>query len=44
MPVWGSEFKARAMTRAGDSPRTAEWSARNRIVSLLKYLETIQQP
>ncbi len=44
MPVWGKEFKARAMTRPGDSLRTAEWSANNRIVSLLKYLETIQQP
>ena len=44
MPVWGSEFKARAMTQPGDSSRTAEWSSRNRIVSLLKYLETIQQP
>ncbi len=44
MPVWGQEFKARAMTRPGDSRRTAEWSANNRIVSLLKYLESIQQP
>lgn len=44
MPVWGSEFKARAMTMPGDSPRTAAWASRNRIVSLLKYLETIQQP
>jgi mono/diheme cytochrome c family protein len=44
MPVWGQEFKARAMTMPGDSATTAEWSARNRIVSLLKYLETIQQP
>ncbi len=44
MPVWGHEFKARAMNQPGDSPRTAEWSARNRIVSLLQYLETIQQP
>ncbi len=44
MPVWGQEFKARAMTEPGDSPRTAEWSARQRIASLLKYLETIQQP
>ena len=44
MPVWGKEFKARAMTLPGDSATTAEWSARNRIVSLLKYLETIQQP
>ena len=44
MPVWGNEFKARAMTQPGDSARTAEWSARNRIVSLLKYLETIQRP
>jgi mono/diheme cytochrome c family protein len=44
MPVWGNEFRARAMTQLCDSPRTAEWSAHNRIVSLLKYLETIQQP
>ncbi len=44
MPVWGNEFKARAMTKPGDSATTAEWSARNRIVSLLKYLETIQRP
>lgn len=44
MPVWGSEFKARAMGQPGDSSITAEWSARNRIVSLLKYLETIQVP
>ena len=36
--------EARAMTEPGDSPRTAEWSARQRIASLLKYLETIQQP
>jgi mono/diheme cytochrome c family protein len=44
MPVWGSEFKARAMTRPDHSANTAEWSARNRIVSLLRYLETIQVP
>ncbi|MCO4089815.1 MAG: c-type cytochrome [Limnohabitans sp.] len=44
MPVWGQEFKARAMTQTGDSPTTAEWSARNRIVSLIRYLETIQVP
>jgi hypothetical protein len=44
MPVWGNVFKARAMTQPSDSPRTAECSASNRIVSLLKYLETIQQP
>lgn len=44
MPVWGNEFKARAMTRPGDSATTAEWSARNRIVSLLRFLETIQVP
>lgn len=32
------------MTVPGDSATTAEWSAGNRIVSLLKYLETIKQP
>lgn len=42
MPVWGQEFKKRAMGQAGDSSVTAEWSARNRIISLLKYLEDIQ--
>jgi mono/diheme cytochrome c family protein len=44
MPVWGNEFKSRAMAMPGDSATTAEWSARNRIVSLLKYLETVQVP
>ena len=39
-----AKLKVRAMTQAGDSPRTAEWSARNRIVSLLMYLETVQVP
>jgi mono/diheme cytochrome c family protein len=42
MPVWGQEFKKRAMGQPGDSSVTAEWSARNRIISLLKYLEDIQ--
>ena len=42
MPVWGQEFKKRAMGQPGDSSITAEWSARNRIISLLKYLEDIQ--
>ena len=42
MPVWGQVFKKRAMTRPGDSARTAEWSAQDRIISLLKYLEDIQ--
>jgi mono/diheme cytochrome c family protein len=42
MPVWGQEFKKRAMGQPKDSERTAEWSARNRIISLLKYLEDIQ--
>ena len=42
MPVWDQEFKKRAMTRPGDSARTAEWSAQDRILSLLKYLEDIQ--
>ncbi|MGV0958882.1 MAG: c-type cytochrome [Limnohabitans sp.] len=42
MPVWGQEFKKRAMTQRGDSARTAELSARDRIISLLKYLQDIQ--
>ncbi len=42
MPVWGQEFKKRAMGQPGDSSITAEWSARNRIISLLKYLEALQ--
>ena len=44
MPVWGQKFKEQAMTLPGDSPRTAEWVARNRVVSLLQYLQTIQAP
>lgn len=42
MPVWGQVFKQRAMTRPGDSARTAEWSAQDRIMSLLMYLKAIQ--
>ena len=42
MPVWGQEFKKRAMGQPKDSERTAEWSARLRIISLLKYLEDMQ--
>jgi mono/diheme cytochrome c family protein len=44
MPVWGQTFKDRAMDQPGDSARTAERSARDRIISLLKYLASIQQP
>jgi mono/diheme cytochrome c family protein len=44
MPVWGQVFKQRAMMRPGDSARTAEWSAQDRIQSLLMYLKTLQTP
>lgn len=44
MPVWGQTFKSRAMTRPGDSASIAEESAGLRIASLLKYLQSIQQP
>ena len=44
MPVWGNVFKQRAIAQLGDSPSTAEWSLRKRIVPLLKYLESIQKP
>jgi len=44
MPVWGQVFKERAMTQAGDSSTTAEWSASQRVASLVMYLKTLQQP
>jgi mono/diheme cytochrome c family protein len=44
MPLWGQVFKQRAMTQPGDSAQTAEWSAQDRIQSLLKYLKTLQRP
>lgn len=44
MPVWGQVFKQRAMTQPGDSPQTAEWSAQDRIQSLLMFLKTLQLP
>lgn len=44
MPVWGQKFRDQAMDQPDDSPRTAERVAQHRIGSLVKYLETIQQP
>ena len=42
MPFWCRELKARAMGQLGDLSIIAQTSARNRIVSLLKYLQTMQ--
>lgn len=44
LPVWGQVFKARALTQPGDSSTTAEWSARQRVASLVLYLKTLQRP
>ena len=40
MPVWGDRFQASASSRSGE---TAEMVARGRILSLVYYLESIQQ-
>lgn len=40
MPVWGENFRAEAKYSRDPHP---EWSVRNRIVSLLAYLNSIQQ-
>lgn len=41
MPVWGQRFTASAMP--GTHPETAELVARGRVLSLVRYLESIQQ-
>jgi len=40
MPVWGQEFRDESRRRGDQNP---EWSARNRIVALLGYLNSVQQ-
>lgn len=40
MPVWGERFQATATSQRGE---TAEMVARGRILSLVYYLETIQE-
>lgn len=40
MPIWGQEFRDEARRRGDMAP---EWSARNRIVALLGYLDRLQQ-
>ncbi|MFM8609775.1 MAG: c-type cytochrome [Burkholderiaceae bacterium] len=40
MPVWGQEFRDQAKRRGDQNP---EWSARNRILALLAYLNGMQQ-
>ena len=41
MPIWGERFKASAMETAG--PYGAELEVRGRLLSLVYYLESIQQ-
>ena len=41
MPVWGTEFRAQAQAQP-DGSRQPEWQVRNRIVSLLDYLASVQ--
>lgn len=40
MPIWGDRFQATATSQRGE---TAEMVARGRILSLVYYLETIQE-
>lgn len=42
MPIWGRVY--REQTDAQVSPLPPEWSVRGRILALVKYLETLQQP
>nr|WP_323785281.1 c-type cytochrome [Thalassovita sp.] len=40
MPIWGDRFQASAISQRGE---TAEMVARGRILSLVYYLESVQQ-
>jgi mono/diheme cytochrome c family protein len=42
MPVWGRVYREQGDAQA--SPLPPEWSVRGRILALVRYLETLQQP
>ena len=42
MPVWGRVYREQSDTQL--SPLPPEWSVRGRILALVRYLETLQQP
>lgn len=43
MPVWGRVYREQTEAQGG-SPLPPEWTVRGRILALVKYLESLQQP
>jgi mono/diheme cytochrome c family protein len=44
MPVWGRVYREQAVQGTRGLPIPPEWSVRGRIIALVDYLESVQQP
>lgn len=44
MPIWGSVYREQSVQQTRGTPFPAEWSVRGRIIALVDYLATLQQP
>jgi mono/diheme cytochrome c family protein len=44
MPVWGRVYREQSQAQTRGTPFPAEWSVRGRILALVDYLATLQQP
>jgi mono/diheme cytochrome c family protein len=44
MPIWGSVYREQSAQQTRGTPFPAEWSVRGRILALVDYLATLQQP
>lgn len=44
MPVWGRIYREQAEQATRGLPMPAEWSVRGRILALVDYLQSLQQP
>lgn len=44
MPIWGAVYREQSVQQTRGTPFPAEWSVRGRILALVDYLATLQQP
>jgi len=44
MPVWGAVFREQSEGQTRGTPFPPEWSVRGRILALVAYLQSLQQP
>jgi mono/diheme cytochrome c family protein len=44
MPIWGRVYREQSAAQTRGTPFPPEWSVRGRIVALVDYLQTLQQP